>query len=269
MKTLVTHINPHLDDISAIWLFRKFFKEFNDAKFEFISASRDSKAQESQDKIFIGTGGGKFDEHKGDIGECATTLVWNEIKAQGLTPKDEFETKALEELIEWNRRIDTGMGNECEMNEYSIQNYLRPRDGKPESSGKAVILGEQILNRLLFSLKAKYQTIKDWEESIEFNSEFGRSFAVKSEVISRDFCRDKDAKLFLMYDPKRSSVQFFTPSLEIDLEPLFLKLKQRDSKASWYLHHSHHIILCGSGSAPEFIPTSLSFEQLIEIARTN
>ena len=53
MKTLVTHINPHLDDIAAIWLFKKFHPDFKDAKIEFISASRDAAKEESEDKIFL------------------------------------------------------------------------------------------------------------------------------------------------------------------------------------------------------------------------
>ena len=42
MKKLITHINPHLDDISAIWLFKRFYPEFLDAEIEFIGASRDA-----------------------------------------------------------------------------------------------------------------------------------------------------------------------------------------------------------------------------------
>ena len=48
MKTLVTHINPHLDDIAAIWLFKKYHPDFKDAKIEFISASRDAAQKEEE-----------------------------------------------------------------------------------------------------------------------------------------------------------------------------------------------------------------------------
>ena len=85
MKTLITHINPHLDDISAIWLFKRslragalkrFDREFSEASIEFINASRDAALKdESKDKIYFGTGGGEFDEHKGDLEDCAASLV--------------------------------------------------------------------------------------------------------------------------------------------------------------------------------------------------
>ena len=87
MKTLVTHINPHLDDISAIWIFKKFHPDFKDAEIEFINASRDEALKnESGEKIYFGTGGGKYDEHKGDLEDCAASLVWKDIKAKGLAP---------------------------------------------------------------------------------------------------------------------------------------------------------------------------------------
>ncbi len=72
MKILVTHINPHLDDIAAIWLFKKFHPDFKEANIEFISASRD-KADESADRVYVGTGGGKFDEHKEGL-DCGNPL---------------------------------------------------------------------------------------------------------------------------------------------------------------------------------------------------
>ena len=55
-KILITHTNPHLDDIFAIWLFKKFNPDFKDAKVEFISASRDAASDQSEDKIYFGTG---------------------------------------------------------------------------------------------------------------------------------------------------------------------------------------------------------------------
>src|SRR5687768_15877049 len=98
MKTLITHINPHLDDISAIWLFKKFNPEFKDAQIEFINASREEALKnETEDRIYFGTGGGKFDEHKGDLEDCAASLVWKDIKSSPLKPGDEIELQALDD----------------------------------------------------------------------------------------------------------------------------------------------------------------------------
>ena len=262
-KTLVTHINPHLDDIFAIWLYKKYMSDFSDAPVEFISASKEAAAQ-SQDKIFIGTGGGDFDEHKEGLDTCAGTLVFEKVK---VNITDDLTLKALDEMVKWNRLIDTGKMEVKDWEEFEVASFIRPLDGAEENSQKAVELGSEILNRILEVLKRKQQSILDWEERVEFESKFGKSIAVKSETVNREFCRQMGGDLFLIYDPKQNSVQFFTPSFEIDLEPIYKELREKDPSASWFLHQSHHMVICGSGSAPDFQKTKLSFDSLIEVAK--
>lgn len=266
MKTLVTHINPHLDDICAIWLFRKYRPDFADANLEFISASRDAAKEESQEKIFLGTGGGKFDEHKEGLDTCAGSLVYEYLKAEGFIPRDQITQQALERLVEWNKLVDTGKAPNSEFDEFSVQSFIRLKDNSSESSKKSVQLGEEILDRILQVLKRKEQSLLDWEKKLEFESKFGKSFAVISETIDREFCREKEGDIFLMVDIKYPSVQFFSP--EKDIESIYQKVKSLDPQASWFLHQSHHMVICGSSSAPDSKPTKLSFEELIEIAKS-
>lgn len=266
-KTLITHINPHLDDIAAIWLFKKYHPKFSDAKLEFVSASRDLAAkQETEDKIFVGTGGGRFDEHKEGLNTCSASLVYEYLKENKYIPEDSISQKALEKLLEWNKLIDTGRAPDSQFDEFSIQAFIRVKDGMPENSNKSVELGIEILNRILIVLKRKQKSLKDWEKRVEFESKFGKSFAVVSETLDREFAREQGGDMFLMYHPSSKSVQYFTPSFDIDLEPLYKKLKILDPEASWFLHQSHHMVICGSSSAPESKPTKLSFEELIKVA---
>ena len=281
MKTLVTHINPHLDDIAAIWLFRKFHPEFAIAQIEFVSAShneaiahhREEKMRlplggvSLEDRVFVGTGGGRFDEHKEGLDTCAASLVYEYLKEKGYIPKDEKLQNALEKLMAWNLLIDTGKALDCQFDEFSVQSFVRTKDNLSQSSSKSVELGSEILNRILAVLKRKEQSLLDWEKRVEFESKFGKSFAVSSETVDREFCREQEGNLFIMYDPKYKSVQFFTPH-EIDLEPIYKKVKEVDPKASWFLHQSHHMVICGSSSAPDSKSTKLSIDQLIEAAKS-
>lgn len=264
MKTLVTHINPHLDDICAIWLFKKFHPDFKDAQVEFISASHDKSEQETEDKIFVGTGGGKFDEHKEGLDTCAASLVYEYLKEQSLIPAGLTE-KALEKLVHWNRLIDTGKAPASQFDEFSVQSFIRTKDNSADTSKKSVELGNQILDRILAVLKRKEQSLLDFKKRVEFQTKFGSSFAVISETVDREFCREQDGDLFLMYHPKFKSVQFFAP--ELNLEPIYRKVRQLDPTASWFLHQSHHMVICGSSSAPDSKPTKLSFEQLVETVK--
>lgn len=267
MKTLVTHINPHLDDICAIWLFRKFHPEFAGASLKFISASHDlAQEEENEDRVFVGTGGGKFDEHKEGMDTCAGSLVYEHLKEKGYIPQDQLTQQALEKLVQWNKLIDTGKAPQSEFNEFSVQAFIRSLDNKEESSKKAVELGGEILDRILQVLRRKEQSLIDWEKKVEFQTKFGKSYAVISETIDRAFCKERSGDLFLMHDPKYKSVQFYCDSN--DLKPIYEKVKELDPEASWFLHQSHHMVICGSGSAPDSKPTKLSFEGLIEIAKS-
>lgn len=269
MKTLVTHINPHLDDIAAIWLFVKFHPDFKEPKIEFISASREAGLKgESEDRVFVGTGGGKYDEHKEGLETCAASLVHDDFIQKGLIGDNELTKKALEKLIAWNRLVDTGKAPESEFDEFSVQSFIRTKDSNDKTSQKSVELGIEILNRILEVLKRKEQSIMDWEKRVEFESSLGKGYGVISSTVNREFCREQDGDIYLMYDPRFKSVQFFTPSSSIDLEALYNKLTELDTQASWFLHQSHHMVLCGSSSAPESKPTTLSFDQLIEVVKT-
>lgn len=268
MKTLVTHINPHLDDISAIWLFKKFHPEFKDGEIEFINASRDEAVKnESSEKIYFGTGGGKYDEHKGDLEDCAASLVWKDIKFSGLAGENVTETRALDDLIEWNRLIDLGKGGDADFGPFGVQAFIRSKESTQEASLKSLQLGEEILDRIFELLKKIKQSEQDWENRVEFETKFGKSVGVISETVDRSFTRNKGFNLILMYDPNFKSAQFFTPSFEIDLEPIYKKLIEVESSSGWFLHQSHHMVICGSSSAPEH-KTNLSFEKLVEIAKS-
>lgn len=267
MKTLVTHINPHLDDIFAIWFLKKFDLKYQEAALEFISAAHNLENQETEDRVFVGTGGGKFDEHKEGLNTCAGSLVFDYLKKENLLPKNEITVKALEEMVEWNKKIDTGTIPIEAYDEYSVPAFIRTKDSKNGVSLKDVELGFEILDRILDVSKKTQQSLKDWESRIEFQSKFGKSYALNSETIDRPFCKRMGGDLFIIYNPKYPSIQFFTPSQTLDLTSIYEKVKSLDPDASWYLHQSHHMVLCGSSSAPDSKPTKLSFEQLMEVAK--
>lgn len=245
-----------------------------DAKVEFLSAAKEGVTFEGKsvdsdpNVVHFGIGRGKYDEHKGDVGMCAGSLVWMDIKESNLTSKDEIELKAYEELVEWNRLIDTGKAPEYEFSEFSVQSFIRPLDSNAQTSNKALILGEEILDRILEVLKRKQQSIKDWQKRVEFATKFGQTVAISSETADRAFCKRMGGDLFIIYNPKYKSVQFFTPSQAIDLEPIYKKVKELDSETDWYFHQSHHILLCGSHTAPDSKTTKLTFEQLIDVAKS-
>lgn len=267
MKTLITHINPHLDDIFAIWLLKKYDSNYKDFEVDFISATHDQSDQETDDRVFVGTGGGKFDEHKEGLKTCAGSLVFEYLRNENLLSKDNLEIKALEEMVEWNKSIDMGTIAIEAYDEYSVPSYIRSKDSNKESSLESVELGIKILERILQIVKKKQQSLLDWEKREEFESKFGKTIAITSQTIDRPFCKRMGGDVFIIYNPKYPSVQYFTPSQTLDLTEIYTKVKSLDPEADWFLHQSHHMVLNGSSSAPEAKPTKLSFEELIEVVK--
>ena len=93
-KNILTHERPHLDEIVAIWLLRKFgeqrFPGISTAAVTFTSIRRLAEAglkpeeYETQGTLLLGIGGGRLDEHPTmdegrKAGDCATTLVAKEL----------------------------------------------------------------------------------------------------------------------------------------------------------------------------------------------
>jgi hypothetical protein len=93
-KSIFTHERPHVDEIVAIWLLRKFgeqrFPGVGTATVSFTSIRRLAEAglkpedYEARGTLLLGIGGGRFDEHPTmdegrKTGDCATTLVAKEL----------------------------------------------------------------------------------------------------------------------------------------------------------------------------------------------
>jgi hypothetical protein len=112
IKQIVVHSNPHLDELVAVWLLRNFGEE----KFPEISKAtlvvwgRKELAQMSPEMaamngiLFVGIGGGMFDEHigKGQRDDCAATLV---AKYLGVMETPELK-RFLMEIYQTDSNID-------------------------------------------------------------------------------------------------------------------------------------------------------------------
>lgn len=276
-KLLITHINPHLDDIAAIWLFKKFHPEFKEAGIEFISGAKTDATWKGEpvdsdpEVIHFGIGKGKYDEHKGDIGECATSLLWNDIKSRNLAPKDEVELKAYEEMVEWNRLLDIAKFPDLPYGEFTVPSFIRPTSGKKEDCLKAQNLGEEILDRILKVLVKKNLLKREWGSRVEFDSFLGKGVGIEHEEATRGIVRDLGEgkyALYILRRPQSKSVEYFTDREDGDLTRIYIKLREIDSKAGWFFHHAKRMILCGAKTAPDSVPSKLTFKELIEVAKS-
>jgi hypothetical protein len=262
-KTIITHINPHLDEVAAIWVIRKYLSGWEELEIKFISADKGNAGlPEDEETIYLGVGRGKYDEHKGDLEDSAASLVWNDLreKVEGL------EQKAVSELIDFVRLDDTGKLKKIDYPEFYVSGFIRSGSGE-EDSRKNIDFGDKVLDRIFDVLLNKQKAFQEWESAVSVETKWGKGYAVKGSYVSRSFCDSQDGIVYLMVDPKHNSIQYYTPGDDVDLEPIYNKVKELDPKASWFLHQSHKMVICGSGSAPDSKPTKLNFEQLVEILK--
>lgn len=110
---IVTHVQPHLDELVAIWLLKRFGEEIfpgvETAETVYILNDSDgSPTQGDIDELWIGIGGGRFDEHptsnQARKAGCAATLVAKTLGVRALPE--------LKEIIDYVERIDTKGGRE-------------------------------------------------------------------------------------------------------------------------------------------------------------
>src|SRR3990167_8549450 len=102
-KIIVTHINPDLDAMAAVWLLKRFHPEFKEARIEFVYAGstyEDKGVDEDDDVVHVDTGWGKFDHHQTGERTCAARLMFNWLKQVKPSLSDDEAVLRLIKVVE-------------------------------------------------------------------------------------------------------------------------------------------------------------------------
>lgn len=265
MKTLITHLRPHLDDICAFWLLKRYLPEAKDAGLDFIATNEKGGDVVNDPAItYVGVGRGKYDEHKGDIGDCSTTLVWKDIRDRiAIDPR---ERRAVEKIVSWVLLEDTGKLNAEPYRFFSVPAMIEGFfDGRGRDSLATTMFGFEILDALIVAQRNEVLIEDDWKDRIEFDSRYGRAVAVVGTARQIDaYGYSHGFPLVVVVNPDRTyhTVRADAAS-DIDLTPTWEKLRAREPEASWYFHHSKKMLICGGDHAPNARLSSLTVEELI------
>lgn len=107
-EKIVTHKNPDLDAITAMWLLIRFDQSrYGDAHLEFTPAGetyKNAPVDTDPDVVHVDNGRGRFDHHSpGGYETCAAKLVYEHLVSEGLiSPSD----RAIEEMVAFSLDID-------------------------------------------------------------------------------------------------------------------------------------------------------------------
>jgi len=272
-KLIVTHFNPDLDAICAVWLFRKFTKEFQRAQVVFVPAGetyKNHKVDEDENIVHVDTGLGKFDHHQLNSKTCASKLVFNWLKSK----KNELaDQKALIQLIEVVRQIDHF--EECLWPEPRADRYNFSLDqlldglknaGKIDDQG-LIELGLKCLNGVYSSLKIKNRAYEELKEGVIFETKWGKAIGCLSSV--SEVLKLGQKQGFVLVVQKDSNTEHVRikarPDSKVNLEGIKENLKKLDSDATWFLHSSGRMLLNGSTKNFKMKPSTLSLKKIIEV----
>lgn len=286
MKTIVTHFAPDVDAVSSVWLLKRFFPGWSEAKVEYVAAGKtfNNETVDSDPDIWhVDTGMGMLDHHQTGEDTCAAKRTLDYISRQQatgnrqkLSSNNNFSEEALERLVEVVNDIDHFRevyfpNPERDFYDFNLVGIL---DGlkllySPDNN--------RILEAGLICMDGIYKTLQNkvWaeqelkEKGVPFKTRWGKGVGI--ETVNDEAVRLAQKTGYVIAvrkDPKKEFVRIKAlPESSADLTSCFHKLKKLDPKATWFLHAGKKMLLNGSVKNPESIPSKLSLKEIIEVLK--
>jgi hypothetical protein len=268
MPTIVTHIRPHLDEICAIWLLRRYLPAWRDASVEFVHTDElEPPIIDNDERVHVGVGRGQFDEHKGDLGECAASLVYRHLNESVVLNQN--ERKALDRLVEWVRQEDNGQLMALPGREFSVPAVLAGHyTGKGSESQELLDFGSQVMDALLIGMRLEVELDVDWENRQELDTPYGKTVALVSDtrgkIDARAYSQGFDVLVRISPSGDYAEIRA-RAGTDIDLTPVRDALKTADVGADWFFHHSKKLLICGGELTGHARTTSLELPALLQL----
>lgn len=275
MKTIITHISLDMDAITSTWLIKRFLPEWDTAEIEFVPAGstfNNMSPDENPNIIHVDTGLGRFDHHQTQEYTSASRLVLEYLIKQGHIAEKKIEP--LERMINFVNDID----HFSEVNfpdptsdryDFSLHQIIEGLKSTIQIEQKILNLVYILLDTILLIFKKKVRAERDIEKGFIFKNKWGKSIALEtSNEEAMKLSMKMGYVLVIRKDAKSGHARIKTlPEKKYDLTPIFKKIKEIDKKGTWFLHISHNMLLNSSSKNPNFVPTPLTLDKLIDIAK--
>lgn len=275
MNIIVTHQSVDLDAITSCWLIKRFLPDWKDAELTFIPAGStfdDIPPDLKPSIIHVDTGLGQFDHHQTDEYTSASKRVYEYLVGKSHIPS-KFQ-KALDKLITIVNDLDHfGEVNypEAASDRYDflLSQIIEGLKTPLHDDKKITEMGFILLDAVFQILKNKVKAEETIKEGFVFHSKWGKSLAIESKNEEAVKLALKSGfKFIVKKDPDRGNARIKTiPDKKLDLTPLYNKIKRYDKKGTWFLHVSKNMLLNSSSKNPNFVPTPLTLQKLIEIIK--
>jgi len=284
-KIIVTHLNPDLDAMTAVWLLKRFGGgEFNEAEVEFLPAGetyKNERIDSDENVIHVDTGLGRFDHHQTDKRTCAARLVFEWL---GMEKEKVARDEALSRMVALVEEIDFEAGDlmypQPDNDRYAFLFNERQIIGGwyrklPGQSDKMMEMGMVVLDGVYEGLVEKVKAEKVFEEALEFETKWGKGIGAETYIrgfLPLAFARGY--KIGVTKDPKGGNVRIkgFGPpqgsgQAQVDLTEVYEAVKKKDPEADWFFHASRKMLLNGSRVNPKMKASKLKIAEVMEILK--
>ena len=272
----MTHFNPDFDAVAALWLIKRFLKGWEKAELKFTPPGKylidDQPVDSNPDILYVDTGLGKFDHHQTNDFICAASLVWDFIK-QETGKKDE----AIERLLAIVNQVDHARDltwpeaddDRYEMMLHMILEGFKRVGSEEETSQRIIDFGFKALDGAWKILQEKVKAEEELKEGQEFKTRWGKAMALETRNDGVLFLGEKKGYcLVARLDVKHGHLKIYARwDKKVDLTKAYEEFKKRDPEPFWFLHSSKAILMNGSLSQPDYQPTKLSLDEIIEILK--
>jgi hypothetical protein len=283
MKKIVTHLSPHLDEIVAIWLLKSLDSAWGDATVEFKATNPQGgevpldEVDKNPDVVYFGIGRSRFDEHRLAKEEAAkvsaAVLVWRDLVDRGLTPADPDRVAAIEKLLDFVVKDDTGELKSMDhwLGDFSIAalwgGFSQKERGDSEKKLAYGIPLTEYMVTYLNNVSSSERQIK--EKGSTFTSPWGPGLAIESEYSGIDPVAYRQGTVVVVgINPKLGYRRIVGKTgSEVNLEEAYHEVTKLDPESDWYLHQSKRMLLSGSHSAPNVKISRLSMNELINLVK--
>ena len=299
MKVIVGHNAPDLDVIVSVWLIRKFLPGWENAVLRFVPAGMRLEGslpgEEVKDPIerfggneviHVDTGLGPLDHHQTpDTNVCAASLVWDYVRSKNPAfdesgHRESQRTEHKEEAINLMVAIvidddhfkevfyPNSTADYFEFLLHGIIDGLKLQ--KPNDDEYVANFGSQCLDAILVNFENRVWAEEEIKKNgREFETKWGKGMGL--ETINDDtikLAQKMGYKVVVRRDPRKGYVRIKAhPGSDVDLSQACEVLKEKDPKATWFLHISKKMLLNGTAKNPKMKPTTLSLSDIIEVLK--
>lgn len=294
MKIIVTHASPDLDAITSVWLIHKFLAGWEEAKVEFVPAGDRKNPIDAQELvtmtdpiervgddeiIHVDTGLGPLDHHQtSDDTVCGASRTWDYVSSF-ITGGEKWEEKkeAVSRMVKVVVAIDHFKevfwpDASADYQEFSLFGILEGlKIQKPNQDIYYVDFIKQCLDATLHNFENRIWAEREIKEhGREFETKFGKGMAFESlnDTVLK-LAQKMGYILVVRKDPRKGYVRIKARPTDaqnnIDLTPVYEKLSQMDTEATWFLHVSKKMLLNGTTKNPKMKATKLSLEEIVKV----